>query len=251
MLRGSIDLKKLKRGRYTHVVYTSDGVRITVAGKTVGWKADRIDIQSVLKPWKYWRIARDDIETLVTYKDRKNVDRWLRTRPALLRLYERVLVIAADGDVNLTKLKPGSFAFVDYETAGGRKWVTGKVVDNENDEVSIQFYPWKKRRIVHGQIKKLVVGKNDKTVDMWFKEEYPKVRLKATSISRKWIRGSFVGSTTEALELLSDDGVQRIPLSSIDEFEVNMGRKNHMAFGVKMGIVLNLALPVLAVTLLG
>lgn len=250
MSRGRLDTSKLTKGWYAHVVYTLDGAKRTVSGKTADRKVGHITIKSVQKPWKYWRIAQDDIEMLVTYKDRRNVERWLRTRPALLRLYENVLEIAFSESVHLDSLKKGSYAFVDYKSAGERRSITGKIAGTEDNRILIQSSPWKKQAVVHDQIEKLVVGRNRKTLGGWLREEYPKVRLKASSISRKWISGSFVGSTSDALELLSNDRVQRIPLSSIEEFEVSIGRVNHMAFGIKMGIVLSVALPVLAATLM-
>lgn len=246
MTRSKLDLSRLISGWYVHVVYTSDGVRNTIHGKTVAWEANLIKIQSVQKLWKYWRIARDDIELLVTYKDRKGAKSWLRTRPALLNLSESLLEIATGEDIDLEKLKAGSFAFVAYESPGGSRWMTGKISARKEDEVLVQSTPWKSSRIVYGQIEKLAVGQDRKSVDKWFKEQYPRVRLKARGISRTWITGSFVRSTTESIELFTPDGVRRLPLSSIDEFEVRVGRRNHIAFGAKMGIAVNLALPVLA-----
>ena len=246
MTRGKLDLSRLISGWYLHVVYTSDGVRKTIHGKTVAWEANLIKIQSVQKLWKYWRIARDDIELLVTYKDRKDAKSWLRTRPALLCLSESLLEIASGGDIDTAKLKSGSFAFVAYESAGDSRWIVGKISSWKENEVLIQSTPWQRSRIVYGEIEKLAVGQNRKSVDKWFKEQYPRVRLKARGISRRWITGSFVRSTTESIELFTHDGVRRFPLTSIDEFEVNMGRRNHIAFGVKMGIAVNVALPVLA-----
>ena len=171
-----------------------------------------------------------------------------------------VRVIPRDA-LDLSQLTMGTYVGVLYTAKGERKIVTGRVVATQADHIVVRsgsFFD-NKRNIGRNQIDVLAVADDMAKIERWhlatqairsLREEPPRVRLRAPSISRQSITGSFAGSTSETLDLRSRNGIHRIPLSSIDEFAVSARRYRRTALGMKIGLVLavlvSVAVPALA-----
>ena len=80
MTREQIDLKKIRKGWYAHVVYTPKRTKETVTGWIVGKGANRIAIKK--QNWERW-IAYSDIDTLIVAKHKRDIDRWKNARQTL------------------------------------------------------------------------------------------------------------------------------------------------------------------------
>ena len=89
MSRGELDLLKLRKGWYAHVVYTSKGVEGTATGDILDKDADGIVIKSRAKSWKEWEIAYGDIDILVVAKDRQDIEGWIEAGEIIQRLQEQ------------------------------------------------------------------------------------------------------------------------------------------------------------------
>lgn len=165
-----------------------------------------------------------------------------------------VRVLTRDA-LDLSQLTMGSHVGVLYHSQGSEKIAIGRVVSTSADHVvvSSKSYFDNKRSIGRYQIDVLAIADDLAKIELWRlatqaiqkpREEPPKLRLKAPSISRQWITGSLVGSTPEMLELQYLDGIRRIPPSSIDELAVSAGSYRRTALGRKIGLVLAVLVPV-------
>ena len=157
--------------------------------------------------------------------------------------------VMSQDPLDFSQLTMGSHVGILYTAKGARKIAIGRVVSTSADHivVSTKSYFDNKRNIGRNQIDVLAVADDMAKIERWhlatqairsLREEPPKLRLKAPSISRQWITGSFVGSTPEMLELQYIDGIRRIPPSSIDELAVSAGSYRKTALGMKIGLVL-------------
>ena len=244
MSRGEVDFSELTKGWYAHVAYTIDGVRRSIVGKIFARRSDRVVIQSVSLPWREWRIADNEIDMLVSYETPRDTETWLKTRRNLIELHESVVSVMDRRNIDVEAVSKGQYAYVVYATGGERRRTTGKIVKKETDGMVIQSVPLPLKRHTEkfGDIDTLVVSKQPNEMEAWFRGKHPKVRLRAPSISKRWITGRFVGSTSDTLEILSDRGIQRFPVSSIDRFAVHTTRSGNAKTGLKIGAVLGVGL---------
>ena len=99
MSGGELDLSKLRKGWYAHVVYTSEGAKRTITGEIVNKDGDGIVIKSKYggwnNTWKRFEIAYGDIEIVVVAQDPeditpRDIKRWGEARQAIQRLQEKV-----------------------------------------------------------------------------------------------------------------------------------------------------------------
>ena len=74
MTREQIDLQKIRKGWYAHVVYTPERTKETVTGWIVSKGANRIAIKK--QNWEERWIAYSDIDTLIVAKHKRDIDRW-------------------------------------------------------------------------------------------------------------------------------------------------------------------------------
>ena len=89
MSRGELDLFKLRKGWYAHVVYTSKGVKEAVTGPIFDKDADGIVIKSRNRPWEQWEITYGDIDTLVVAKDQRDIEGWIEAGEVIQQLQEK------------------------------------------------------------------------------------------------------------------------------------------------------------------
>ena len=80
MVRGELDLSKLRKGWYADVVYTSEGAKRTITGEIIDKDEGRIVIKSKYNAWKRFEIAYGDIDILVVAKDPRDMKGWQKLR---------------------------------------------------------------------------------------------------------------------------------------------------------------------------
>ncbi len=240
--RDEFDPERIKKGYYAHVVYSRRGEWNTAAGKIEDTFSDNFIIRSVSGFWMSWRIAHDEIETMVTYRNRRNIESWLQTRTAIVRFHETLLYVMTRDDIDQARLKKGAYATVFYSTERTMKTAFGKIADKDEDQIEIQSNPLMRWKITKGDIDMLVLGESRSDMDGWFREKYPAIRVKTGSISRRRITGRFFAVKGDTLIVVSDRGFERIHLSSIDDFEVSVGRYRNTGKGMLIGAALGLAI---------
>ncbi|MDE3001614.1 MAG: hypothetical protein OXU79_21270 [Gemmatimonadota bacterium] len=239
--RPDLDPKRIKKGWHAHVVYANEDGRRIATGKIEIKRPGYFVIRSGSTPWS-WKIPHDKIETLVTYKDRRNIERWLKARQAIVRLDETVVETIASEDFDLGRLKTGRHATIVYRTKGVRKIVSGEIVNIEADRIDIQSSPLLTWKIAISHIDTLVFAEYRSDMERWLREKHPPVRVKARSFSRRRIIGRFFGVDRDTLVLVTGRGFERVPLSSVDNFEVSIGRFRNAGKGMRIGLVLGLAI---------
>ena len=236
-----LDPKKIKKGWHAHVVYRNEDGRRIATGKIEIKRPGYVVIRSGSTLWSR-KIPCNEIETLVTYKDRRNIERWLKTRQAIIRLDETVVETMASKVLDLRRLNTGWYATIVYATKGVRKIASGKIVKIEAGRIDIQSNPLVTWKISIGDIDTLVLAEYARDMERWLREKHPPVRVKARSSSRRRIIGRFFGVDRDTLVLITGRGFERVPLSSIDNFEVSVGRFRNAGKGMRIGLVLGLAI---------
>ena len=107
------------------------------------------------------------------------------------------------------------------------------------------YNAWKRFEIAYGDIDILVVARDPGDIKRWRKARQviqrlqgkkSKVRFKVPSISRKWIVGRLVKVTQDTFIILSKRGFDRMPLSSLTDFEVSIGRRRQTVKGLLIGV---------------
>ena len=82
-------------------------------------------------------------------------------------------------------------------------------------------------------------SKDQSVVERWLHKERARVRVEAPMISKSPIIGRFVRVNQHALVILSERGrEERMPLSSVENFEVSIKRSRNTAKGMLFGVVL-------------
>ncbi len=151
-------------------------------------------------------------------------------------------------ELDRSMLSPGSYVSVVYTSEGVRKISSGKIVANKPDHLVVQSAatPWKKWKIVYGDIEILAVYDSWREIDTWrrakkamhrLEEPDSRVRIKAPSILKGWIKGRIIRATVDTLLMLSTEGSTMIPISSIDRFDVSFGRQSNTKKGLVIGLV--------------
>ena len=79
MTREQIDLPKIRKGWYAHVVYTPESAKETVTGWIVS-KDAKHHLAIKKQNWEILWIAHSDIDTLVVAKHKRDIDRWKNAR---------------------------------------------------------------------------------------------------------------------------------------------------------------------------
>ena len=246
MSRGEIDPSKLRKGWYTHVVYTSKGAKRTITGEIVDKDADGMVIKSRARPWERWEIAYGDIDILAVAKYRRDIERWKR------RFEEEGLTVMSGDELDLSKLRTGWYAHVVYTSKGVEGTATGEILDKDADGMVIKSRAksWKEWEIAYGDIDILAVAKHRRDIKGWIEageviqrlqEKESKVRFKAPSISRGWIVGRLVKVSPDTFRIFAERGSEYVPHSQISNLEVSIGRRRNTDKGMKIGLALGVA----------
>ncbi len=145
---------------------------------------------------------------------------------------------SADGET-------GRSATAVYRTDGQRTIATGKVAGKPPESArNAEPESINPGRIQYDDMDVLMLGDDGSYVNMRLREEYSRVRITARSSSGRPITGRFQGIIRDTLMLASNYGYERIPLSSIDKFEVSLGRANHADTGMQIGLAMGLGFTV-------
>ncbi|MCY3868956.1 MAG: hypothetical protein OXG87_05315 [Gemmatimonadetes bacterium] len=119
MARGQIDHSKITKGRYIHVVYTSNGVKETATVYSADRDSSHILIREGLL--KVRKIAYHNIDTLLVAKNWRSIERYQKS--------------GAKYDVRVRVQAPSV----------SKKWIVGKLINMAQDTLIIQrghsFYP--------------------------------------------------------------------------------------------------------------
>ena len=100
ILRGQIDLTKLKTGRYVHVVYNQNGVKATSTGMVKKKTPEGFVVKSAAGFHEAQQIIYANIDTLIVTKNRRAMKRWQ------LRSDGR-FVLMSQGALETPKIKKG------------------------------------------------------------------------------------------------------------------------------------------------
>ena len=122
MLRGEIDHEKLKKGSNAYVEYKSRGVEGVMWGLIVQINPDGIVIESETAPSETRKIGFGDVDLLAVADDRQTLGRWQAARKAAANV-----TVKSRGELDLSELETGSYAYVVYTWRGLRKRTSGKI----------------------------------------------------------------------------------------------------------------------------
>ena len=194
MLRGSIDLKKLKRGRYTHVVYTSEGVRATSTGTIAERSQEGMTLKSTAGFIERLQIEYSDIDTVVVARNRQTMEKWKA------RSNGRFLVMAR-GALELSKIRKGWYAHVTYTSGGNKDAATGEITHVDHRVILIKSWDrssnssrWEKElEIEYGDIETIAVTVNRKMIRQWRNARQPITVGAPIRIAGKLIYGALGG----------------------------------------------------------
>ena len=181
--------------------------------------------------------AAEDLERIVRLLFRKNV------------------VVMSRGNLNLSRLKRGWYAYVVYEHNNRRRSVTAKIVDV--DEKNIVF-PTSFGHVTPGEIRDddvlVIVTAQDRGVLLsgWDVETVmkrllgvPRIRFKAPSVveSRSkmgWVFGRLAGVNQDTVMIAggpSSRVAHRVPLSAFTDLEFYKGQRRHTVEGILLGFL--------------
>ena len=255
MSRRHLDLSKVTKGFYSHVIHRKEGASGTATGVIFDNYPDGIGIKSTSTVPKKEKVLYADIDTLVVAKDRRALERWQR------RAQGRFLIMS-QGNLDLSKLKKGWHAYLVYKFEDGTRARLTKITDIDAEHVVIrsnyaggdQF--WADGRIAHDDIVIVVAAENRGDITGWRHARQvirhlplnPRIRFNA---SRSANRGSDAKSLVGRLLDVSQDTlvigvglsrheVFRVPIYSIDNFEINIGRNRNTIKGLGIGFLLGL-----------
>ena len=130
MTRKEVAPEKIKKVWYAHVVYTSEGVKVTTAGWIDAKDAEGIAIYNG-EGLKKWKMAYGDIDTLAVAKYRRAVEGWQNLRQA-------VQLFSNDDPKSGQRLDLFN-AKVRFKVPSVSKWrMVGKVVEMKRDTLVIE-----------------------------------------------------------------------------------------------------------------
>ncbi len=255
MSRGKLNHSRIKKGRYAHVVYTSEGVSDTAAGVIRNIDPDGIEIISTATVTKKTHIHYADIDTIVVVKDRPALERWRR------RISGR-LVVMSRGTLDLSAIKKGWHAYLVYEFGDQRRGELARILDTHERHLVIrsnfagrnQF--WAGGEIALDDIVFIVAAEDRGDIVVLRRArqilrhlpDNPRIRLKSPSVGRGSSKpGSVVGRLLDVNQDtlvmgvgLSRNEVFEVPISLIRDFEINIGRHRNTIKGINIGLLLGL-----------
>ena len=173
-------------------------------------------------------------------------------------LYRKNVVVMSRGNLNLSRLKRGWYAYVVYEYNHRRGTVTTKIVDIDEKNIVFRtsFDPGTPREIRHDDV--LVIVAAQKRGDLrsgWDVETVmnrlmgvPRIRFKAPSVVKSrsktgWVFGRLAGVNQDTLMIAggpSSRVAHRVPLSAFTDLEFYKGQRRHTGKGLLIGLVLGL-----------
>ena len=255
MSRGKLDRSRIKNGRYVHVIYTSEGASDTAAGVIRNIDPVGMEITSTATVPEKTHIHYAEIDTIVVAKDRPALERWRR------RVGGRFVVMSC-GTIDLSAMRKGWHAFMVYEFEDGRRGELVRILNTRERHLVIrssfagrnQF--WAGGEIALNDIVFIVAAEDRGDIFalrsarqiLRHLPDNPRIRLKSPSAGRgasrsDWVVGRPLDLNQDTLVMgvgLSGNEVFELPISSIRDFEIYIGRHRNTIKGMTIGLLLGL-----------
>ena len=211
MTRGQIDLSKIAKGLYAHVVYTSEDKKKKIAvGKIIDKDSDHLIIQEAkYRSGRYRKIAYSDIDILTVATYQQDIAGWKNAGQAIQKLREKTVTVMSRGQIDPSRIMKGWYAHVVYTSEDKKKkTIAGWILDKDAFRISVRqviknrIERIKDRRdrmttstIAYDDIDTLIVAKQWRDIESYRESgaKYnTKVRFKAPSVSKRRIVGKLV-----------------------------------------------------------
>ena len=185
-----------------------------------------------------------------------------KRRAAKAELKAKTEVIHLQGEqVNADTLVQNAYAVVTYYENNKLKRENGRIKAIGDTSFAIRNSLLGKTTIAYAKVLSVFMGKDavmsgkqmnamdreikkietETEVIQQFKTHNSKVRIKAPSISKRRIIGDVVKMTQDTLLIRKGRTFLEVPMSSISNFEVNLGKQRNADKGFKIGLGLGLA----------
>ncbi|MDE3001613.1 MAG: hypothetical protein OXU79_21265 [Gemmatimonadota bacterium] len=263
MSRRQLDLSKIEKGTYAYVIQTTEVTSGTATGVIFEKYPDGIGIKATAGIPKKENVLYADMDTIVVSKDRRALERWQRRAQGRF-------VVMSQSNLDLLKLKNGWHAYVVYKFENGTRAELTEITGLEEELLVVrssyaggdQF--WADGKIAQEDIIIIVAAekrgditelKNARQVIRHLPLN-PRIRFNASRFANIATEAkSVVGRVHEVRQDtlvvgagLSSQEVFRVPISSIDDFQINVGRYRNTNKGMAIGSLLGLGVLLLAVS---
>ena len=198
-------------------------------------------------------------ESTTPIKQINEVDRFIRKREieqakqgrlqaAIQKLNQKPVTVMVRGQIDSSQIPWNWHVHVVYTSKGKKGNATGRIVNKTANDIIIlnnQQY-WK---IAYNDINTLRIAKNMRDIERYRElgaKYNAKVRVQAPSIQKKRMVGELVKMTQDTLIIQSGRTFYQVPLSSISNFEVSIGRYRNTNKGAKTGLSIGLGILAIA-----
>ena len=160
------------------------------------------------------------------------------------------VVIMSREQIDSSKITKGWYAHVIYTSEGEEETVTGKITRQDSVHIVIRVqgeHALKfSKTIAYGDIDTLVISQHVQSIEAWknakqvkrhLKDKYnAKVRVQASSIWKSRVVGRLIKMTPDTLVISRGGTFFQVPVSSISNFEVNIGQHRNTGKGMAIGL---------------
>ena len=188
-------------------------------------------------------------EESTTLKQMNEVNRFIGEKKKEEEL--KAITIMSRGQIDPAKITKRWYAHVIYIRKKIKKTATGKIIHKDSDRIVIQNREefWKSWKIAYSEIDRLAIAKHQRDIEGWMvmqllHEGNAKVRARVPSIQKQWMIGKVEKMTQDTLVVRGELALygRKVPLSSISDFEVNIGQHRNTGKGSIFGLALGLAI---------
>ena len=188
-------------------------------------------------------------EESTTLKQMNEVNRFIGERKKEEEL--KAITIMSRGQIDPAKITKRWYAHVIYIRKKIKRTATGKIIHKDSDRIVIQNREefWKSWKIAYSEIDRLAIAKHQRDIEGWMvmqllHEGNAKVRARVPSIQKQWMIGKVEKMTQDTLVIRGELALygRKVPLSSISDFEVNIGQHRNTGKGSIFGLALGLAI---------
>ncbi len=180
-----------------------------------------------------------------TLKQMNEVNRFIRNMG--IQFLEVVTVISR-GQIDLSKIRKGWYAHVIYTSSEGEKeTVNGRITRHDSVHIVIRVPFSISKTIAYKDIDTLVMSQHAQSIEAWKNakqrvqrhlknKDNTKVRVQASSIWKDRVVGRLVKMTPDTLVISRGGTFFQVPVSSISNFEVNIGQHRNLGKGMAIGL---------------